>query len=57
MNREYIYHCNRKCPINKRCFIIKLAEPLKEPITVLQKCKATKVDIKITVGDDIIRPP
>lgn len=53
--QEYTYRCPLKCPIHKKCFIIKVTEEIKEPITVLQKCLARKSDIKITIGNT--RPP
>ena len=34
-----VYRCNKSCPIGKRCFILKTAVTLKEPITVLPKKK------------------
>ena len=52
---EFIYKCPQKCPINKKCFIIKLTSPLKEKTTVLQKCPAVKRDIPIEIGGE--RPP
>lgn len=54
MNQEYIYKCPKECPIHKHCFVIKLAQPLKEPLPVLYKCCAAKEDILITIGK---RPP
>ena len=51
----YIYRCTEKCPIGKQCFIIKVEDELKEPLTVIQKCPARKSDIKITIG--LSRPP
>lgn len=51
MNKtSYTYRCPVKCPIGKQCFIIKLAEEIKAPLTVLQKCPAKKDDIRITIG-------
>lgn len=55
MNKDNIYNCNRKCPIGKHCFIIKTAKPLREPIDVLVKCRKTKKDILVTIGE--LRPP
>lgn len=37
-----VYRCNKSCPIGKRCFILKTAVTLKEPITVWHKCVAKK---------------
>ncbi len=54
-NPEYTYRCPKKCPIGKRCFVIKVAEAIKEPITVLQKCPDRKADIRIVIGGP--RPP
>lgn len=53
--REYIYRCPEKCPIGKKCFVIKVAEEIKKPIIVLQKCRARKGDIKVSIGGT--RPP
>ena len=53
--QEYTYRCPLKCPIHKKCFIIKVTEEIKEPLTVLQKCPASEADIKITIGNP--RPP
>lgn len=50
-----IYRCTYRCPINKKCFIIKTANPLVAPLVVLQKCSALKRDVKITIGDE--KPP
>lgn len=52
---EYTYRCTEKCPIGKRCFVIKVTEAIKEPMTVLQKCPDRKADIRITIGG--ARPP
>jgi hypothetical protein len=53
--KEIQYRCPKNCPIQKKCFILKTAEPIKEPIRVLQKCPAKKKDIPITIGGK--RPP
>jgi hypothetical protein len=46
-----VYRCTRKCPINKRCFVLKVKAPLKEPIEVLFKCTAQKKeDIVLKIG-------
>ena len=37
-----VYRCNKSCPIGKRCFILKTAAMLEEPITVWHKCVAKK---------------
>lgn len=55
MSNEIIYRCNKECPINKKCFIIKLTQPLKEKVSVLHKCQAFKKDITIEIGGT--RPP
>ena len=52
MREATIYRCNSKCPIGKKCFIIKTAEPIKEKITVLHKCIASKADIRLIIGKD-----
>ena len=53
---EVIYRCQRKCPLKKRCFILKSSGPIKEPIPVLQKCPAEHgKDILLTIGGE--RPP
>ena len=46
----YTYRCPIKCPIGKRCFIIKVTEELKKTLTVLQKCPNRKADIQIVIG-------
>lgn len=51
----YTYRCPVKCPIGKKCFIIKVEEALKGPLTVLYKCPVKKSDIRITIGSP--RPP
>lgn len=53
--REIIYRCPKACPIKKRCFVLKVREQIREPIEVLQKCKAEKKDILIYIGGE--RPP
>lgn len=55
MDKETIYRCTYRCPINKKCFVIKTANPLAAPVVVWQKCSALKRDVKITIGDD--KPP
>lgn len=56
MNKDgYIYKCPLLCPIKKHCFIIKVEERIKQPMTVLLKCTAQKGDIKVEIGGD--RPP
>ena len=49
-NSEYTYRCERKCPIGKHCFVIKVTEEIREPLTVLQKCPARKTDIRFNIG-------
>ena len=46
-----VYRCNKSCPIGKRCFILKTAAMLEEPITVWH---AKKEDIPVTIGG---KPP
>ena len=50
-----IYRCDRKCPIHKNCFLLKVEQPIKTPIVILHKCLAEKRDIRIQVGGE--RPP
>lgn len=52
---EYTYRCPKECPIGKHCFVIKVTEAIKEPMTVLQKCPDRKTDIRIIIGGP--RPP
>lgn len=52
---EYTYRCPKKCPIGKHCFVIKVPEQIKTPLTVLQKCPEKKMDIQIVIGG--LRPP
>lgn len=53
MLQPVIYYCPNKCPIKKRCFIIKVEKALKEPIFVLKKCDAIKgKDIRVKIGGD-----
>ena len=52
---EYTYRCPKECPIGKHCFVIKVTEAIKEPMTVLQKCPERKTDIIINIGGSI--PP
>ena len=52
---DYVYRCPKACPIKKRCFVLKVREQIKEPIEVIQKCKAEKKDILIYIGGE--RPP
>lgn len=55
-NQGYIYNCPKKCPIRKKCFIIKLTSELAQPIEVLKKCEACHgQDIIVTIGGS--RPP
>ncbi len=50
MAESKVYRCDKPCPIGKHCFIVKLADSLEMPITVLQKCPAKKgEDIEITI--------
>ena len=55
MKEIIVYRCTYRCPINKKCFVIKTAKPLTNPIIVCQKCKALKKDVEIIIGDD--KPP
>lgn len=51
-----IYRCSEKCPIKKKCFVIKTLSKLPYPIKVLLKCPAKQgKDIIITIGEN--RPP
>lgn len=52
---EYTYRCPMKCPIGKHCFVIKVPETIKTPMTVLHKCPERKADIRIVIGGP--RPP
>jgi hypothetical protein len=48
-----IYRCSEKCPINKRCFVVKTFSKLPCPIKVLVKCPAKhNKDILITIGGE-----
>ncbi len=48
----YIYYCTAKCPIRKKCFVIKTEQMLSAPLIVLKKCEARKgQDIRIIVGE------
>ena len=56
MKNETIYRCTKQCPINKKCFILKVKTPLEEPIEILLKCAARHgKDISIVIGDKL--PP
>ena len=57
MSKELLCYCPFVCPANKHCFVVKFEEEPKEPITILYKCKITKKDIEIKIGDSVIRPP
>jgi hypothetical protein len=35
-----IYRCPKKCPVNKKCFLLKVSKPINQPIEILQKCPA-----------------
>lgn len=52
MDNNHIYRCTLKCPINKKCFILKTKTQLPITFAVLVKCPAAKKDIEITIGDD-----
>ena len=45
MKKDYIYRCSKECPINKKCFVIKVSELIKQPLIIKYKCKAYKRDI------------
>jgi len=49
----YKYTCPRtdKCPLSKKCFVIKLPQKLVVPLPVWQKCKAEGCDILIHIGE------
>ena len=50
------YRCTEKCPIHKRCFILKVQQPIASPLKVLQKCPAKNgKDIVVLIGG--ARPP
>ena len=50
------YRCTEKCPIHKRCFILKVQQPIASPLKVLQKCLAKNgKDIVVLIGGE--RPP
>ena len=53
--QEIVYRCTQKCPIKKKCFILKVQEQIKEPVKVLLKCPVVKKDILISIGGE--RPP
>ncbi|MEG1800310.1 MAG: hypothetical protein RR214_08995, partial [Synergistaceae bacterium] len=56
MESSTIYRCSKKCPLNKRCFVLKVQGRLKHPLPVLVKCVAANgKDIPMIIGDD--RPP
>lgn len=56
MNSGITYHCPRRCPIRKKCFIIKTEEPIPVQIPVLKKCQAENGgDIRVLIGGN--RPP
>ena len=57
MSKEFLCYCPCACPAHKHCFVVKFAEKPKEPVTILHKCKITKKDIEIKIGDSTIRPP
>ncbi|MBR1708513.1 MAG: hypothetical protein IJ719_06770 [Clostridia bacterium] len=49
----YIYYCTAKCPIKKKCFVIKTEQMLPDHLIVLKKCEARKgQDIQISVGEN-----
>lgn len=55
METSTIYRCNKKCPLNKHCFVLKVPGQLKQPLPVLVKCVAAKgKDVPIVIGE---RPP
>lgn len=51
MTKEYIYRCSRECPIGKKCFVIKVGDKIIHPLRVMQKCKAYKSDIILTIDE------
>ncbi len=52
---SYIYKCPKQCPINKKCFVLKTPDILRQPLKVLQKCPAVNgQDILIAIGN---KPP
>lgn len=50
MEEPHVYRCTNPCPIHKRCFVLKTADTLREPVAVYQKCPAEKEDIRIDIG-------
>ena len=55
MEKCTVYRCVKKCPINKRCFVLKVPGQLQQPLPVVVKCDAEKgKDIKMVIGG---RPP
>lgn len=56
MEQGTTYRCYKDCPLHKRCFVIKVRDPLTHELTVYQKCPAEKGrDIELTFGKE--RPP
>ena len=49
-SKGFIYRCPLDCPFRKHCFVLKVPEELKYPLTILHKCRVTKADISITIG-------
>ena len=57
MKNDYIYRCSKDCPINKKCFVIKVSDIITQPLQIKYKCKAYRRDILIKIddkSDDII---
>lgn len=50
-NNEFVYRCTMKCPINKKCFVIKSMERISPPLSILYKCTAEKKEIPIMIGE------
>jgi len=51
MKKDFIYRCSKECPINKKCFVIKVEEIITQPLKIKQKCRAYKKDIVIKIDD------
>ena len=47
MKKDYIYRCSKECPINKKCFVIKVSEPIKQFLKIKYKCKAYKTQFRL----------
>ncbi len=52
MANDFVYRCSRACPINKRCFVIKVENKITQPLHVMYKCKAKKKEILLRIEDN-----